>query len=101
MTSIKLLRKVRGISQAKLSEMTGLAQPYISQVEKGDDGITLRSLRLIAQALDVPLYQLFVDDTTAAEMALIEVYRSLPDDRKQGWRDMAMMVKAGEQSADQ
>lgn len=80
--------------------MTGLAQPYISQVEKDDDGITLRSLRIIAQALDVPLYRLFVDDTTAAEMALLEVYRSLPEDRKQGWRDMAMIIKVHAQSKD-
>lgn len=75
-----------------LAEAAGLEQSTISKIERGWDGATLRSLNYIAQALEVPLYQLFIDDQESAELRLLEVFRSLPDGRKQGWLDMAQSV---------
>ncbi len=49
-------------------------------------------MKLIAQALDVPLYQLFSEEQDQAELRLLEVFRNLPEDRQQGWLDMAHSV---------
>lgn len=98
---MKLARKLKGWNQQALADASGLDQSYISKVERGWDGATLRSLNLIAQALEVPIYQLFLEDTDQAELALLEVYRNLPQGRKAGWQDMAKQVKAELQTTGQ
>ena len=92
MNAIKRLRKLRGWNQITLAEAAGLEQSTISKRERGWDGATIRSLTYIAQALDVPIYQLFQDDAEIAELKLLEVFRTLPEDRRQGWLDMARAV---------
>lgn len=98
MNAIKRLRKIRGWNQSTLAEAAGLEQSTISKIERGWDGATIRSLTYIAQALEVPIYQLFIDDTEIAEVKLLEVFRSLPEDRRQGWLDMARAVSNLEQT---
>lgn len=95
---MKRLRKLKGWNQTMLAEAAGLEQSTISKIENGWDGATLRSLNYIAEALEVPTYQLFLNDASTEEIRLISVYRSLPDDRKRGWQDMAQMVLAGSQT---
>ena len=92
MNAIKRLRKIRGWNQSTLAEAAGLEQSTISKIERGWDGATIRSLTYIAQALEVPIYQLFIDDSEVAEVKILEVFRSLPEDRRQGWLDMARAV---------
>ncbi|WP_036797147.1 helix-turn-helix domain-containing protein [Leisingera caerulea] len=92
MSAIKRLRKLKGWNQSTLAEAAGLEQSTISKIERGWDGATLRSLSLIAQALDVPMYQLFLEDHQLAELKLLEVFRTLPAERQQGWLDMAKSV---------
>lgn len=101
MQGMKLARKLKGWNQQALADASGLDQSYISKVERGWDGATIRSLNLIAQALGVPIYQLFIEDTDQAELALLAVYRDLPQGRKLGWQDMALQVKAELQADDQ
>lgn len=98
---MKLLRKAKGWNQTVLAEAAGLEQSYISKVENGWDGVTLRNLKFIAEALGVPLYQLFTSDTSAAELAIMDTYRQLPEDRKKGWQDMAVAAKADVRQEDQ
>lgn len=100
MNSIRLLRKSKGWNQNALAEAAGLDQSYISKVENGWDGVTLRNLQVLADTLEVPIYQLFLDDTTAAEINLMRTYRALSDDRKLGWQDMALAARADVQSED-
>ncbi|SHK05041.1 DNA-binding transcriptional regulator, XRE-family HTH domain [Ruegeria lacuscaerulensis ITI-1157] len=95
---MKRLRKLKGWNQTMLAEAAGLEQSTISKIENGWDGATLRNLNYIAQALGVPTYQLFLDDVSDAEIRIIEVYRSLSDDRKRGWQDMAQSVLARSQT---
>lgn len=100
MKTIRLLRKAKGWNQTLLAEAAGLEQSYISKIENGWDGITLRNLVQIAEALEVPLYQLFLEDTSTAEIKLLQTYRTLPEGRKKGWQDMALAAKADVQSED-
>ncbi|HEY1983626.1 MAG TPA: helix-turn-helix transcriptional regulator [Xanthobacteraceae bacterium] len=58
---VRVLREWRDITQMYLSFKTGLSQGYISDVETGRRNGTAAALRLIADALKVPL-DLLVQD---------------------------------------
>lgn len=50
---LKALRKWRGLTQMQLSERTGLAQGYLSDLESGRRTGAKETIELIAKALDV------------------------------------------------
>ncbi|MFS0555779.1 helix-turn-helix domain-containing protein [Brevibacillus reuszeri] len=56
---IRFLRKVKGLSQEQLGELSGLHTNYIGQVERGEKNVTVESLEKIAKGLDVTLEELF------------------------------------------
>lgn len=47
------LRKQRGITRDRLSEMTGLHRSHLYRLENGHQSMTLDSLKVIADALQV------------------------------------------------
>lgn len=73
--------------------MVGVEQPTISRLEKGNDSVTLRLVRQVAKALGVEVSDLFLDERTMAERALLQAFRSLPPDRQTGWLDMARALR--------
>ena len=52
-------RKIRGISQEKLAELTGLHRTYISSLERGKRSISLKNIQKISEALRVDICFLF------------------------------------------
>lgn len=86
------IRKSKGLSQSELAEMVGVEQPTISRFERGNDGITLGLVREIARALEVPLSDLFEEDRTETEQALLQAFRKLSSERQRGWLDMAKTI---------
>ena len=83
------IRKSKGLSQTDLAEMAGVEQPTISRIERGYDGVTLRILRQLADALGITVYELLSEDRNEAEDALLKAFRSLSPDRQKGWAEMA------------
>lgn len=57
---IRFLRKLRGLSQEQLAEKAGLSAKTISYIERGKNTIAFLKLPLLAEALQVPVYKLFV-----------------------------------------
>lgn len=55
---VKYLRKIRGLTQQQLAEMTQLSQSYISAIEQGDKIPTLYTLDEIARVLGVESVEL-------------------------------------------
>jgi len=51
---LEALREWRGVTQTRLAEATGLAQGYLSDLERGRRQGTAETLTRIAAALDVP-----------------------------------------------
>ncbi|SIN67696.1 transcriptional regulator, XRE family [Parasphingorhabdus marina DSM 22363] len=47
------IRKERGLTQEKLSELSGLSQQYISDLERGKRNPTIVTIYEIAMALEV------------------------------------------------
>lgn len=50
---IKEIRKAKGISQDRLAELTGLNRVHVYRLENGKQSMTLRTLKLIADTLEV------------------------------------------------
>lgn len=99
--NVAAIRKIRGWSQTDLADVVNVEQATISRIENGSDGVTLRVIKDIAAALEVPVYTLFMDDFSEAEIQLLDVYRSLSPERKKGWQDMAQSVLVQPQTDDQ
>ncbi|MDP9906200.1 helix-turn-helix domain-containing protein [Arthrobacter bambusae] len=56
---IRELRRNRGLTLDQVSKQTGLSVAMLSQVERGQSDPSLESLRRLAEALQVPLFDLF------------------------------------------
>jgi len=56
--NIRVARKQCGLSQEKLAEKADLNTTYISDVERGEENISVDALVRIANALKVPLADL-------------------------------------------
>ncbi|MNW37780.1 HTH-type transcriptional regulator SinR [compost metagenome] len=82
---IRLVRKAQGITQERLSELSGLSEKYLSDIERGARNISLESLEKIMQALKIKPHDLFLYTDTNAMSAdknqLIEMFRPLLADR--------------------
>ena len=57
---LKQLRLQVNMSQEELAEQVGVATKTVSYWENGHNPVTLNKIPLIADALDVPIYKLFV-----------------------------------------
>lgn len=101
MKNLARLRKLKGWTQTDLAMEVGVNQATISKAEKGDGGVSLKVYRDIAESLDVPLYQIFMDDAEVVENRLLEVFRSLPEARKLGWIDTLNMIQSDQQTQSQ
>ena len=59
--NLKYFRKKNGISQMKLAELCDLSSGYISEIEAAKKFPTDKTIDKIANALNVKIYQLFLD----------------------------------------
>ena len=59
--NLKIFRKNRGISQAKLAELCGSSQAYIAEIEVGKKFPSPNMIERIAVALSIESYRLFQD----------------------------------------
>ncbi|MUT67105.1 helix-turn-helix domain-containing protein [Paenibacillus sp. NEAU-GSW1] len=57
---IRDLRKQNNLSQEQLGELAGFHFSYIGGLERGQKNITLLNLEKIAEALNVPLHEIFL-----------------------------------------
>ena len=51
---VKVLREHRNLTQAQLAERAGIAQPFISKLERGESAARMATWDAIADALAVP-----------------------------------------------
>ncbi len=89
---IKELRRSKGLTQIELSEMIGVSYQQVQKYEKGMDNISVKRLKQVAKALNVPvtlffpseremvaetpgLYGKMADD----EYLFLQLFRSLRD----------------------
>ena len=59
---VRKVRRLRGMTQERLAEQSGLSLSYVSDVERSQRNISLESLGKIIDALGIKPAQLFEDD---------------------------------------
>lgn len=52
---IKIIRKHRGLTQDELASQAGISRPYLTEIETGRKEGSIRSLKSLANALNIPL----------------------------------------------
>jgi transcriptional regulator with XRE-family HTH domain len=58
---LRELREHNQFTQGEVAKRTGLLKPYVSRVENGHSVPAIETLEKFARALEVPMYQLFLD----------------------------------------
>ncbi len=53
------VRKNKKLSQMKLAEIVNMNFNYIGQIERGEANVTLKTMKILANALEVELHSLF------------------------------------------
>ncbi len=64
---IRYFRQLKGVTLKKLAEDVGITSSMLSQIERDIANPSLNTLRTITSALDIPLFQIFVDNPVEAE----------------------------------
>src|SRR6201996_8435768 len=70
---IRLLRKVRGLSQQALAEAAGVTFQQIQKYERGANRVSASMLSLIATTLKTPVSEMFGEANPACASAIDEV----------------------------
>jgi len=60
--NLKKIRKIKGISQAKLANLCDTDLSYIGQIEMGKRFPSIKLIEKIAVVLDIEAYRLFMDE---------------------------------------
>mgnify|MGYP000354617656 CR=1 FL=1 len=73
---IRNYRLQKNLSQEQLSELASCHPTYIGQLERGEKNATLESIQKVAQALDIPLSQLFekIEEKQNEESIPLQIY---------------------------
>lgn len=56
-------RKRKGLTIKELAELTGVTSSLLSQIEKGSANPSINTIKQISIALDVPLFNFFINDS--------------------------------------
>ena len=56
--NVRKFRGIRGLSQERLAQLSGLHRTYIGAIERGERNITLLNAQRIASALNLTLAEL-------------------------------------------
>jgi transcriptional regulator with XRE-family HTH domain len=62
---LRTIRESKNLSQGDIEQRTGMMRSYTSRVENGHTVPSIETLAKYAQALDIPLYQIFYDGEEA------------------------------------
>src|ERR1700723_656146 len=62
---LRTIRESKNLSQGDIEKRTGMLRCYTSRVENGHTVPSIETLAKYAQALEIPLYQLFYDGEEA------------------------------------
>lgn len=59
---IQKLRKSKGYSQEKLSEIANIDRSYLSDIERGETNISLEQIYKLSIALEITISEIFILD---------------------------------------
>ena len=75
---VRSMRKEKGMTLAKLSDVTGLSQAIVSQIERGMANPSFTTLAQLAHGLDIPVGRFFIgQDQTKSPVVRRSARRNL------------------------
>ena len=80
--NLRMLRKIRGLSQTELGKRIEAANTYICEMESGRLNISIKVVERLAKALEVPLKMLFEEDLLALPLSAFERYPYSEEERE-------------------
>lgn len=83
--NIRKLRMQTGFTQEELALKSGLSQGYVNQLENGKRKYTQKSLELIADALAIPVVEMFKEEGEQIDVVSKEIaqYKKKRPDKKE------------------
>ena len=86
---LKSLRKAKDMSVYKLSQLSGVSETHIRDLERGDRNPSFDTLSRLAEPLGISLAELFNESRETAflseeEKELLDCYRHLSQDKAEG-----------------
>ncbi|MFU2181974.1 helix-turn-helix domain-containing protein [Streptococcus pluranimalium] len=75
------IRKIKGITQQELAELTDLSVPYISQIENNKTNLTLETFLRLTQALDISLSTFFEPYSNSADTEITELIVKIKENK--------------------
>lgn len=75
--NMKAARERLGYSQSKLAELAGVSVPFIGEIEIARKSPSLENVQNIAEALDMQVYQLFVEEEQREVMSKQKTFAAL------------------------
>ena len=83
--NIRKLRMQTGLTQEELALKSGLSQGYVNQLENGKRKYTQKSLELIADALAIPVAEMFKEEGEQIDVVSKEIarYKKKRPDKKE------------------
>ncbi|PHP67667.1 transcriptional regulator [Zhengella mangrovi] len=81
---VRMARNRKGISRRQLSELSGVSQRYLAQLEGGDGNVSIALLRKIARSLDFEIEWLVGRDDpwTSDAITLMRLFRQATRDQR-------------------
>ena len=64
---IRYLRRLRSLTQEEVAHRAGVHVTYLSGIERGVRNPSLKNIRAIAEALGVPMWELFAPEPVSSE----------------------------------
>ena len=80
--NLRMLRKIRGLSQIELSKRTGLSNTYICDLESGRLNVSIKVVEHLAKALEAPLKMLFEEDLLSLPLSAFERFPYSEEERE-------------------
>jgi len=99
---IREAREAAGKKQREVAAELGISQPYFAQIERGERRLNTEYQERLARILGVKAVELVDFDAPSPddETFLLDVFRSLPPERREGWLDMARAVAPRQRASD-
>lgn len=83
-TRIRNSREKHGLTREQLAEAVNLSPRFIYDIEYGNKGMSIDTLVMLSQVLDIPAdYILFGEyrEYSAAELSILAVFQKLPESK--------------------
>lgn len=68
--NISEYRKRKGLTIKELANLTGVTSSLLSQIEKGSANPSINTLKQISNALDIPLFNFFINDVPTESLVV-------------------------------